>query len=85
VSLPYQYAADEAVLIIFSAIPPRQRSQLMRIFDLIAEDPFIRGDWVKKDSDGTEYQVKSFGRWSVIWRVDHPDSCVRIIDVELLR
>ena len=82
-SVRYGFAADDKVLEAFSALRPREREQVLRAFDQLADDPFQSGDFVHRQPGIRDYQVKQFGRWVVSWWVDHPVCEVRI--VQLLR
>lgn len=81
----YNYAVDDAVLEVFTSYPKRQREQLLRIFDTLAENPFLRGDTVQKDSVGRPCEVKRFGEWTVIYWSEHIGSKVHILAVEHLK
>jgi hypothetical protein len=43
---PYGYAVDDAVLLAFTAAKKSQRERLLRVFDQLAENPFLEGDTV---------------------------------------
>lgn len=43
-NLPYTYTVDAAVLERFSLSTRKQRETLLRIFDQLAENPFLEGD-----------------------------------------
>ena len=81
----YNYAVDDAVLDIFASLPKRQREQLLRIFDALAADPFLRGDTVQRDDVGRPYEVKRFGEWTVIYWSEHFANKVHIVSVEHLK
>ena len=82
---PYKYSVDEAVLQIFISSPKRRRDELLRVFDRLASDPFLPGDFVQLDDAGRSCQVKRFGHGVVTWWAEHLGSRVHIIDADLLR
>ena len=55
---PYRYAVDDAVLEVFVSPPKRQREKLLHVFDLLAENPFLRGETAQRDSAGRYCEVK---------------------------
>jgi len=85
----YDYAVDDAVLNVFASVPKRQRERLLRIFDTLGENPFLRGDTVQRDNVGRPCEVKRFGEWTVEWTViywsEHIAKKVQILAVEHLK
>lgn len=81
----YNYAVDDAVLEVFASLPKRQRERLLRIFDTLAENPFLHGDTVQRDSVGRPCEVKRFGKWTVIYWSEHIGTKVHILAVEHLK
>jgi hypothetical protein len=77
----YSYAVDDSVLEFFSASKRREREQLMRVFALLADDPFQKGDFVEKSKSGRELQVKRFGKWMITYWPDDPVTELRIVDI----
>jgi hypothetical protein len=82
VSSGYSYAVDGAVLAFFGQCSGREREQLLRIFDLLAEVPSQRGEWLRRTTSGPELQIKRFGKWLVTFWPDHAIREMRIVDVE---
>lgn len=83
-SVHYNYTVDDAVLRVFADAPKRQRTELLRIFDFLGNDPFLACDWVLKDSGGRPCQVKRFGPWLVTYWAEHIAKKVHVLDVERL-
>ena len=81
----YHYAVDDAVLDVFASLPKRQRERLLRIFDTLAENPFLLGDTVQRDSVDRPCEVKRFGEWTVIYWSEHIGTKVHILAVEHLK
>ena len=81
----YSYTVDDAVLGIFTSLPKRERERLLRIFDSLAENPFLRGDTVQRDSAGRPCEVKRFGEWTIIYWSEHLGNKVHILAVEHLK
>ena len=82
---PYTYDLDASALHIFAAITSRQRQRLLRIFDHLADDPFLPGDFVEHDAVGRPCQVKRFGDWSLTYWSEHIGHKVHILSVEQLK
>lgn len=82
---PYHYTVDDAVLQRFAGATRRQREKLLRIFDQLAEKPFLEGDTVQMDPVGRPCQVKRFGDWTIIYWPEHLSRQVHIIATEHLR
>ena len=79
------YAVDDTVLDVFASLPKRQRERLLRAFDSLAENPFLHGDTIQRDSTGRPCEVKRFGEWTVIWWSEHIAKKVHILAVEHLK
>jgi hypothetical protein len=82
---PYGYAVDDAVLRTFVAAKKSQRERLLRVFDQLADNPFLEGDTVQLDQEGRPCQVKRFGEWTVIYWSEHLAKRVHIVALEHLR
>ena len=80
-SRQYCYAVDDSVLEFFSSSRKREREQLLRIFTLLANDPFQNGDHVEKSASGRDLQVKRFGKWLITYWPDVPVTELRIVDI----
>ena len=81
----YRYAVDDAVLDTFASLPKRQRERLLRIFETLAENPFLPGDTIQHDHEGRPCEVKRFGEWTVIYWSEHIAKKVHILSVEHLK
>jgi hypothetical protein len=77
----YSYAVDDSVLEFFSASNKREREQLMRIFMVLADNPFQKGDYVQKSASGRTLQVKRFGKWLITYWPDDPVTELRVVDI----
>jgi hypothetical protein len=84
-SLRYTYAIPERVIRLVTTLRARERDEVLRVFDLLADDPFIKGDRTQQDECGRRMEVKRFGRWEVTYWPDHGSCEVRIFDVTRLR
>ncbi len=82
--LRYKYTVDDTVLEVFASAKKRHREELLRIFAALANDPFVRGDWIQKDSAGRDCQVRRFGAWAVTYWPEHLANLIHVIDVERL-
>ena len=78
----YRYVTNGAVVEFFTSCSRRERDDLLKYLNLIANDPFQRGDYVQTIRQGREVQVKRFGKWLVAYWADHPVLEVRIVDIE---
>ena len=83
-SLQYKYTVADAVLQTFASAKNRHREEMLRIFSRLANDPFLSGDSIQKDSVGRDCQVKRFGGWVVTYWPEHLRSQIHVIDVERL-
>jgi len=84
VSAPYKYSVDDAVLQVFAGAQKRRREELLRIFDFLANDPFVEGDSIQYDSTRRPCRVKRFGPWTVTFWPEHLTKEIHILDVERL-
>ena len=82
---PYRYTVDSSVLEVFAATTKTQREKLLRIFALLADNPFQSGDAVQCDNVGRPIQVKRFGEWTVSYWPEHIGKLVHIVALENLR
>jgi len=85
VSGPYKYTVDDSVLRFFTAAPRRCREELVRVFERLAADPFVKPDSVQPDATGRACHVNRFGAWLVTWWPEHLARELHILDVESLR
>lgn len=81
-SVGYRYVVDAAVLAFFGQCSRREREQLLRTFESLAQVPYQRGDWLRRTSSGRELQMKRFGKWLVTFWPDHAVQELRVVDVE---
>jgi len=82
VSLPYKYVADAAVLNFFADCTERDRHELIRIFESLAESPHQRGAWLRRMSSAHDLSIKRFGRWLVTYWPDDPVCELRNVAIE---
>ena len=78
----YSYVVEAGVVAFFAQCSGREREQLMRAFELLAQEPYQRGDWLRRTSLGRELQLKRVGKWLVTFWPDHAVRELRIVDVE---
>ena len=78
---PYTYTVDAAVLERFSLSTKKQRETLLRIFDQLADNPFLEGEYVIQDSTGRPLQVRRFGAWVVTYWPEHLGRQIHILSV----
>ena len=82
----YGYAVDAEVLDFFGELPRKHREQLKGILQLLADDPFQRGEHQRVRPSEQVLEVRAFfGRWVIAWWVDHPVCLVRVVEVRRLR
>lgn len=63
-------------------LPIRQREELIRVFRLLASDPFQRGESSFKDSTPRDIQKKRFGRWVIRFGLIMPVRELRIVGIQ---
>ena len=78
------FVVDDAVLNFFSGRSPRERAELLRVFAMLAENPYQKGDWRRRTKSGRELEVKRIGKWLVSFWLDDPVLEVRVVEVEKL-
>jgi hypothetical protein len=76
------FVADDAVLQLFAGRNKRDREELLKIFQALADSPYQMGEWRQRTTSGRELQVKRFGKWMVSFWLDEPVLEVRIVDVK---
>ena len=80
-SLPYKYVADATVLNFFADCTKRERDELIRIFEALAESPHERGAWLRRMPSTHDLSTKRFGRWLVTYWPDDPACELRIVAI----
>jgi hypothetical protein len=78
----HEFVVDAAVLEFFAGRTRREREELLRAWQALADSPYQKGEWLQRTASGREVQVKRFGRWLVRYWLDDPVLEVRIVDVE---
>lgn len=63
----------------------QQRQQLLRIFHILAENPFQTGSSVFHDSSDREIHKQVFDQWIISFWSDHAVKEVRIIGIQRRR
>ena len=78
----YQVVLHADLVDILFQLQPRERRQVIRFFETLANRPGLPGDYVEMDSDGRENQVTVLGRWAVTYWADHAVKEVRVVALE---
>ena len=81
-NVDYSYVVDAAALGFFGQCSSREREQLLRVFESLAQAPSQRGEWLRRTTSGRDLQIKRFGKWLVTFWPDHAVRELRIVDVE---
>jgi hypothetical protein len=76
------FVVDDTVMAVFTDRSRRERDDLLKIFQALAESPYQTGEWRQKTKSGRELQVKRFGKWLVTFWLDDPVREMRIVDVK---
>ena len=63
------------------AVRESNREQILRFLELLADDPFRKGDYAERDSTGRQFQIKVIGKFALYYWPDHAEKEVRIIDL----
>lgn len=66
-------------------LPKRRQRKLLDICNRLADSPFIKSDYVIKDSDGREVQHRQMEGFVIAYWVDHPVCKVMIVEVNDVR
>jgi len=83
-SLRYSYSISANVVSHLTTLRARQRDELLRIFDTLADNPFVKGDRIQHDDCGRPMQVKRYRRWEVTFWLDHLACEVRVVNLSHL-
>ena len=59
----------------------RQRDQLVRYLDLLANNPFQRGDYEEKGATDRTYQIRLMRPFMITFWVDHAVKEVRVVAI----
>lgn len=61
-SRTYTYAADDSVLQVFAQSNPRDRLDLLNVFQHLAACPSLPGDYLRKTPSLRDIRVNRFGK-----------------------
>jgi hypothetical protein len=59
----------------------RERQRILAFLEALATDPFAEGDFIEKDGDGREVQVKILGQYALTFWADHPVREVKVTKI----
>ena len=77
----YIFVLDEDALAVFLKARGRARQDLIRGFELLANNPFTKGESATVHENGRPLQMKRFGGWIVTFWPDHGNREVRIVAI----
>ena len=60
----------------------RKKNRITRLFEHLAENPFLPGDFVEPDDIGRPMQIVIIGRFAVCFWTDHAVKEVKILDLK---
>ena len=83
--MSYTYSLSQPALELFSRCTLRDRQRLLTIFEQLAENPFVEGEFACKDTTGREQQIVFRHKWRVVFWPDHFAAEVRISKIERLK
>jgi len=78
----YRYALGDEAVHAFTALSPRSREKLLRLFDLMARHPHQPGDHQEAGVADRFYEIALKNDVLLTWWVDHAAKEVRIIRIE---
>jgi hypothetical protein len=76
----YQFVLDAVVFRFLEGLRKSERLTLVRAFERLASDPFVRPDGEQRTSLRT-FSLKRVGRFMLVYWVDHSSVEVRIVEV----
>jgi hypothetical protein len=70
---------------LLDVVPKRgtQQQKILRFIQLLAEDPFVEGDFTDKDETSRTRQIKIVGDHAITYWSDHPAKTVMVVDIAL--
>ena len=78
----YGYALGDEAVHVFTSLPVRPRTRLLRAFDSLARQPNQPGDYQEAGASDRLYQVTLVDDLLLTWWVDHAAKEVRIVRIE---
>jgi hypothetical protein len=75
---------EEALRQILSLRPASLRLYVLKQIEIMADNPFAKGEFETVDSAGRKNQIKIFGTISITFWADHPVKELRVIDIRKL-
>jgi hypothetical protein len=78
----HKYVVDAVALEFFAGRTWREREELLRAWQGLADSPYHKGEWRQRTASGRELQVMRSGRWLIRYWLDEAVLEVKIVDVE---
>ena len=82
--MTYRFVLESAVLHFILSRRLAERRFLIRAFDLLAGDPYRRGDYQETSSENREMEVILIAKYILTYWADHAVKELRIVRVEIV-
>lgn len=82
--MEYRLLIELDVLHFVLSRPVAERRFLIRMFEVLASDPYRRGDLHERTADGQMAQVLVIGKYLITYWADHAVKELRIIRTEII-
>ena len=79
---PYRVFIATEVIAALRKCNATEKSRIARLFDHLAENPFLTGDFVEPDDIGRPIQILIVGRFAICFWADHAVKEVNILDLK---
>lgn len=80
----YEFALSGEAARFLLGSPARVRARAEDIFDALASNPFVAGDFTERGPSGRVYQVKVYGDLIVTYWAEHAVREIRIVRCEVV-
>jgi len=79
---PYRVFIASEVIAALRRCNLVEKNRITRLFEHLAENPFLTGDFVEPDNIGRPMQIVIVGRFAVCFWADHPVKEVKVLDLK---
>lgn len=83
--MSYRFIVEDEVLDAFIRLSSRQREQVFRMFQRLADEAPVRAELSHRDSVGRQIMKREFSGWDIWFWHDGPVKEVRIVDFQIRR
>jgi hypothetical protein len=80
--ISYSVYVEASVAESLPRLKSAERERLLRFFNKLRTNPFLKGDYIEHDDIGLLLQVFVIGRHAVVFWADHAVNEVKILDLK---